>query len=269
VTALFTALRFACWTAALLPLQMILVRLNLPLAKRIPMIYHRGVSRIIAFKIERHGEMSHTRPTLFVCNHSSYLDITMYGAVLPGSFVAKLEVRSWPLFGLLARLQRTVFVERRAVRTAAHRDEMQQRLERGDNLILFPEGTSNDGNRVLPFKSAFFSVAEKEINDQPITVQPVSICYTRLDGIPIGRGNRPIFAWYGDMEMASHLWNVFGLGQTTVAIEFHEPVTMADFKSRKEMSAHCHRVISEGVSRGIHGHLGKPAKHAWRASKPA
>jgi len=269
VTAFFTALRFAGWTAALLPLQMILVGLKLPLAKRLPMIYHRGVSRIIAFKIERHGEMSHTRPTLFVCNHTSYLDITMYGAVLPGSFIAKLEVRSWPLFGLLARLQRTVFVERRAVRTAEHRDEMQQRLEEGDNLILFPEGTSNDGNRVLPFKSAFFGVAEKEIGGKPLTVQPVSICYTRLDGIPIGRTYRPFFAWYGDMEMAGHLWNVFGLGQTTVAIEFHEPVTMAQFKSRKEMSAHCHRVISEGVSRGIHGRLGKPAKHAWWASKPA
>ena len=166
-------------------------------------------------------------------------------------------------------ISRTPQRRRRAVRTATHRDEMRQRLELGDNLILFPEGTSNDGNRVLPFKSAFFGVAEKEINGQAITVQPVSICYTRLDGIPIGRGNRPIFAWYGDMEMAGHLWNVFGLGQTTVAIEFHEPVTMSDFKSRKEMSSHCHRVISEGVSRGIHGRLGKPAKHAWWVSKPA
>ena len=146
---------------------------------------------------------------------------------------------------------------------------MVRRLEQGDNLILFPEGTSNDGNRVLPFKSALFGVAEKEIGGKPLLVQPVSISYVRLDGIPVGRGYRPYFAWYGDMEMAGHLWNVFGLGQTTVAIEFHEPITIEQFASRKEMARHCHRVVAEGVSRGIHGHLGKTAKHAWWASKPA
>jgi 1-acyl-sn-glycerol-3-phosphate acyltransferase len=146
---------------------------------------------------------------------------------------------------------------------------MQKRLEQGDNLILFPEGTSNDGNRVLPFKSALFGVAEKEIGGQPLTVQPVSISYIRLDGIPVGRRYRPYFAWYGDMEMAGHLWNVFGLGQTTVAIEFHQPVTIAQFASRKLLSAHCERVVAEGVSRAIHGRLKKAAKHAWWASKPA
>jgi 1-acyl-sn-glycerol-3-phosphate acyltransferase len=269
MTAFFTALRFAGWTAALLPVQMILVRFNLPFAMRLPMIYHRGVCRLLAFRVEQHGEMSRTRPTLFVCNHTSYLDISLLGAVLPASFIAKSEVRSWPLFGLLARLQRTVFVERRAVRTAVYRDEMHRRLEQGDNLILFPEGTSNDGNRVLPFKSALFGVAEKEIGGQPLTVQPVSISYIRLDGIPVGRRYRPYFAWYGDMEMAGHLWNVFGLGQTTVAIEFHQPVTIAQFASRKLLSAHCERVVAEGVSRAIHGRLKKAAKHAWWASKPA
>ncbi|MDP7641888.1 MAG: lysophospholipid acyltransferase family protein, partial [Alphaproteobacteria bacterium] len=175
--AFITALRFVGWTAALLPVQMFLVRFNMPLSKRLPMIWHRGVCRILAFRVEQHGEISRTRPTLFVCNHTSYLDISVLGAVLPASFVAKAEVRGWPLFGLLARLQRTVFVERRASRTAEHRDEMVRRLEKSDNLILFPEGTSNDGNRVLPFKSAFFGAAEKAINGEPLTVQPVSISY--------------------------------------------------------------------------------------------
>lgn len=269
MTAFFTALRFAGWTGALLPVQMFLIRFNMSFAKRLPMIYHRGVCRLLAFRVEQHGEISRTRPTLFVCNHTSYLDISVLGAVLPASFVAKAEVRSWPLFGLLARLQRTVFVERKASRTAQHRDEMVRRLEMGDNLILFPEGTSNDGNRVLPFKSGFFGAAEIEINGKPLTVQPVSVSYTHLDGIPVGRRYRPYFAWYGDMEMAGHLWNVFGLGQTTVAVEFHEPVTIAEFASRKELAAHCQRVVSDGVSRGIHGRLSKVAKHAWWASKTA
>ena len=171
--------RFFGWTLCLVPFQLVLMAIRAPLAKRLPMVWHRGVCRILGFRIERYGKASRTVPTLFVCNHTSYLDISALGAVVPGSFVAKAEVRSWPVFGFLARLQRTVFVERRASRTAHHRDNMTARLESGDNLILFPEGTSNDGNRVLPFKSAFFGIAEKPIRGKPLTVQPVSIAYTR------------------------------------------------------------------------------------------
>ena len=269
MTAFFTAIRFIGWTAALLPVQIALVGLNLPMSKRLPMIWHRGVCRLLAFRIEQYGDIARKGSTLFVCNHNSYLDISILGAMLPASFVAKAEVRTWPLFGLLARLQRTVFIQRRVSHTAVHRDEMVQRLKMGDNLILFPEGTSSDGNRVLPFKSAFFGVAEKDINGKPPLVQPVSVSYVRLDGIPIGRGYRPYFAWYGDMELASHLWNVFGLGQTTEAVEFHKPISITDFASRKELATYCYKVVSDGVSNGIHGRLSKPAKPAWWASKPA
>ena len=231
------------------------------------MIWHRGVCRILAFRIQQYGELSEYKPTLFVCNHTSYLDICLLGSVIPGSFIAKAEVRSWPLFGLLARLQRSVFVERRVSRTVKHRDEIHKRLLEGDNLILFPEGTSNDGNRVLPFKSAFFGVAEKQINEKATLVQPVSIAYVKLDGIPVGRNYRPNFAWYGDMEMAGHLWNVFGLGHTTIAIEFHKPVTIEQFSSRKDMAIHCQSEIADGVSRAIHGRLHPSNKGKWWTSK--
>jgi 1-acyl-sn-glycerol-3-phosphate acyltransferase len=197
--------------------------------------------------------MSVTRPTLFVCNHTSYIDIEALGAVVPGCFVAKSEVAGWPGFGLLAKLQRTIFVERRAQRTAGQRDVMAERLAAGDNLMLFAEGTSNDGNRVLPFKSALFSVAEQPINGSPVTVQPVSIAYTRLDGMPLMRHMRPLFAWYGDMELAGHLWTLLGTGDITVVIEFHSPVTMDQFGSRKALATHCHQVIAAGVSAAIHG----------------
>ena len=267
--AFFTALRFIWWTAILLPVQIVLVYLKSPLAKRIPIIYHRGVCRLLAFRIEQHGKISRDVPTLFVSNHTSYLDISVLGSIFPISFIAKAEVQNWPLFGLLARLQNTVFVERRISRTVQHTDEIHKRLENGDNLILFPEGTSNDGNRVLPFKSSFFGVAEREVRGRAITVQPVSISYTRLDGIPVGRVYRHFFAWYGDMEMMSHLWNVFGLGQTTVAIEFHKPLTIHEFSSRKEMAAYCQGVVAAGVSRGIHGRLSVPAKKiGWSSKSP-
>src|SRR3546814_20751956 len=130
---------------------------------------------------------------------------------------------------------------------------MTRRLEAGDDLVLFPEGTSGDGNRVLAFKSALFSVAERRPQGEPLTVQPVSIAYTRLDGLPLGRYLRPFFAWYGDMELGPHLWHAIGLGRVTVMVEFHEPVTLDQFGSRKALSDHCHDVVSRGVAAALSG----------------
>src|SRR5439155_9057911 len=107
------------------------------------------------------------------------------------------------LFGWLAKLQRSVFINRQVRSTADQRDSSAARLAAGEALILFPEGTSGDGVRLLPFKSALFSVADHAASG-PVTVQPVSIAYTRLDGIPLGRALRPFFAWYGSMSLAPH-----------------------------------------------------------------
>jgi len=136
---------------------------------------------------------------------------------------------------------------------AGQRDALGERLREGDNLVLFPEGTSSDGSRVLPFKSSLLAVAEREINGQPLTVQPVSIAYTRLDGMPMGRYLRPFFAWYGDMDLAGHLWHAVGLGRVTVVVEFHDPVTLEQFGSRKALSDHCYEVVSRGVAAALAG----------------
>jgi 1-acyl-sn-glycerol-3-phosphate acyltransferase len=183
---------------------------------------------------------------LFVCNHSSYLDIEVMGSLVEGSFVSKAEVKNWPLFGLLAKLQRTVFIERRPSHVVEHRDEIGARLAAGDNLFLFPEGTSTDGNRVRNFRSALFSVAEREVNGKPLCVQPVSIAYTRLDGIPLGRALRPLYTWFGEMDLPAHMWTMLGLGALTVEVQFHEPVTIAAFGSRKALAAYAQDVISTG-----------------------
>lgn len=210
--------------------------------------HHRTNCRIAGFRIEIRGEMRREHPTLFVCNHISYFDIPIIGALVDGCFVAKSEVAGWPVIGLLAKLQRTVFVERRARRAADHRSEMTERLEGGDNLILFPEGTSSDGNGVLPFKSSLFAVAEAPVGGQPVVVQTLSIAYTKLDDMPLGRYLRPFFAWYGDMELAGHLWQALGLGCCTVVLEFHPPVTIEDLGSRKALSAHCQQLATAGVA---------------------
>lgn len=252
-TALCRLLAYAGLTLALMPVQLLAVAFRWPLRKRLPFWYHGRTCRLLGIRIDRLGQPSRRHPTLYVANHVSYLDIEVLGSILKASFVAKAEVAAWPFFSWLAKLQETVFVERRVHRAAEHRDEMSRRLEAGDDLILFPEGTSGDGNGILAFKSALFSVAERRPHDQPLTVQPVSIAYTRLDGLPLGRYLRPFFAWYGDMELGNHLWHAISLGRVTVVVEFHEPVTLDQFGSRKALSDYCYDVVARGVAAALSG----------------
>lgn len=245
-------------TFALIPVQAALLVIGSRRAKALPTRFHRTCCRILGIKLETRGQIAAPGPTLFVANHTSYLDITILGAATNGSFVSKAEVADWPLFGLLARLQRTVFVDRRAREAGAQRDQIAERLEAGDDLILFPEGTSSDGNGTLPFKSALFSAAAIEVRGKPVAVQPVSVAYTRLDGMPLGRNLRPFYAWYGDMDLASHLLGVMGLGTVTVVVEFHPPVTLADFPNRKALARHCESVVANGIAAALSGRAAPP-----------
>lgn len=251
--ALRRILLFAIFTLALLPVQAVLVWLGSRKARDFPYWYHRQVCRLLGIEVLRRGQQSQEEPTLYVCNHVSYLDIPILGRCIRGSFIAKAEIAHWPFFSWLAKLQRSVFVERRSSRTRDHRDQIIRRLEQDDNLILFPEGTSGDGNSVLPFKSALLSVAERRPHDQPLTVQPVSITYSHLDGLPLGRFLRPYFAWFGDMDLPDHAWRALGLGRLTVIVEFHEPVTVQSFGSRKALAQHCQAAVEAGLMRALSG----------------
>lgn len=246
--ALVRLLAYLAITLPLMPVQAIAVALNARLAVTLPVFYHRLCLTLMGFRVQVSGKRLAGPPVLYVSNHTSYLDVIVLGSLIPGSFVAKAEVKGWPLFGWLAQLQRTVFVIRRGTRAGDQRDSIAERLQKGGNLVLFPEGTSNDGNRTLPFKSALFAAAETMVDGHKVMVQPVSISYARLNGIPIGRGLRPLFAWYGAMDLAPHLWRVLGLGTVAISVRFHEPVRLEDFPSRKEMAAHCHRLVALGVA---------------------
>lgn len=257
---------YLAWTALLLPVQAVAVALNAPLGWRLPRYYHRICCRILGIRVETRGAITDRRPTLFIANHTSYLDIEILGALLEAGFIAKAEIAGWPLFGILAKLQRCVFVERRGVRAGAQRDELRQRLEERHSLILFPEGTSSDGNRVRPFKSALFAAAQHQIDGAPVTVQPVSVSYVRFDGYPLGRTFRPLYAWYGDMDMMSHIFEALGVGTLTVAVQFHEPVTLAQFASRKELAVHCYQKVADGVAEANAGLV--PARARKRRRLP-
>ncbi len=247
---------YLVWTLLLMPIQGIGLILRRPWVAQLPRFYHRRCCRILGFDVRQIGEPVAARPVLFASNHISYIDIAVLGSLIPGSFVAKSEIAGWPFFGWLAKLQRSVFVDRQVRSTAQQRDAIAERLAVGDALILFPEGTSGDGNFVLPFKSALFSVVFNK--DMPIIVQPVSVAYTRLDGLPIGRRLRSLFAWYGDMALAPHLWRLLGLGELEAIVEFHPPVMVADFLSRKALADFCHQRVSRGVGRSLAGRKEAP-----------
>jgi lyso-ornithine lipid O-acyltransferase len=263
ILRLSRAVAYLAWTVALMPVQGIGLLLGRRWVAELPVFYHRHCCRILGLKVTRIGRPVSARPVLFVSNHVSYADISVLGSLIPGSFVAKAEIAGWLFFGWLAKLQRSVFVDRQVRSTARQRDAIAERLAARDALILFPEGTSGDGNFVLPFKSALFSVVFGR-GDHEIAVQPVSISYTKLDGLPIGRQLRPNFAWYGNMTLPPHLWRFLGLGTVEVVVEFHPPTTVAEWSSRKELARFCYDRISGGVGRHLSGRDSGPVATAPR-----
>jgi 1-acyl-sn-glycerol-3-phosphate acyltransferase len=242
-------------TFAMMPIQKLAVALNWRLSRWWPKVYHGLSCRILGIDIVMRGTPSDVHPTLFVANHSSYFDIQVLGSLITCSFIAKSDMIGWPLVGQLAKLQRSVFVDRKPTNVGEHKDEIAGRLAAGDSLVLFAEGTTSDGNRLLPFKSSLFAVAQQAPPDLDLTIQPVSIIATQLDGMPLGRAMRPIYAWYGDMPLMPHAWTAMKSGRITVEVEFHRPFK-ADDMSRKQLCARCEAAVEAGVVRAITGRAG-------------
>jgi 1-acyl-sn-glycerol-3-phosphate acyltransferase len=238
--------------------QAVLVRTSPRLARRFPHWYHRRVCRLIGVRLTIEGEVARDRPVLLVANHTSWLDIPVLSAVAPVSFVAKKEVSRWPFVSSLARLQRTVFVDReRRAAAADTANEMTQRLSEGDTIVLFAEGTSSDGNRVLPFKTSLFAAAKptggggEAVADA--VVQTLSIVYTHRHGLPLGRFDRPTVGWYGDMEMTSHAWALLKSGPLDARIRIGPAQPLDSFADRKDLAAKSELGVREEVVRMLRG----------------
>jgi len=236
-------------TPPLMALQWAFLRVAPAAAIRFPNFYHRNLCRVLGAGLRIEGTPPADGACLLACNHVSWLDIPVLSAAAPLSFIAKSEVAGWPVFGSLARLQRSLFVEReRRAATGRFRDMMRARLRAGDILVLFPEGTSSDGNRVLPFKSALMGAAEMTLADgRHVPVYPVTIAYTGRHGLPMSRRERPWFAWYGDMELAPHIWTAIQRAPFEVVVRFHEPLTIDDAGNRKALAEHCENAVREGL----------------------
>jgi len=231
------------WTLIAIPIQAFLMvmpgRLNVGFGKA----YHRGIAWLLGVRIQVIGAAVRSPATLYVSNHSSWLDVVVLGATLEAPFVAKREVGEWPLIRIVARLGRTVFVTRTRTGTKGEAGLIREHLSAGESLILFPEGTTSDGGRVLPFRSAFLSVA-----DTARTVQPVSVVFDRLGGLPACRRDRPLFAWYGDTDIATHVWRLARRPGARATIVLHAPLDPATYPDRKALTAACAEVIAESCA---------------------
>jgi 1-acyl-sn-glycerol-3-phosphate acyltransferase len=233
-------------------------RLAAGLSHGLPRLWHRLCCRLLAIDVRCYGAPEPSGPVLYVCNHASYLDVPVLGGLLDARFVAKSEVAGWPVIGALCRLQRTIFIERRQRCARGQPDALRRALLSGSSLVLFPEGTSSDGNRVLPFKSALFAAADARPGGVEIKVQPVTIAYSRHGGLPMGRRLRPTFAWYGDMTLVGHLWGCLGAGDAGIDVVFHDAVRLSEFGSRKALARHCRSVVAQGLSDALSGRLPVP-----------
>ena len=223
-------------------------------AGALPRLFLWWVGKVFGLRVIIRGEIVRQAPVLVVSNHVSWLDIIVLGGLVPLSYVAKSEVAGWPIIGTLARLHRAIFVDRsRRSATFDIAKLIGHRLVAGDTIVLFGEGTTGDGNRVLPFRPALLAsvreaMSANEGEGAKVLVQPLSVVYSGLDGLPLGRADRPSIAWYGDMSLGPHLLRFLAIGPVDVTLSFGEAfeVTHGDRKAlAKKLSDEVRQVAAE------------------------
>ncbi len=245
--AIRRAVGVALWTLPAMAIQGVCVLVPGQPKVWFATVYWAGVCRLLGMNVRVIGERAGPagRPVVFVSNHSSWLDVPVLGSHLPACFVAKGEVAGWPLVGWVAKLGRTEFVSRQRGATGRERDALRARLAAGDNLLMFPEGTTSDGSRVMPFRSTFLAVAE---GAAPPLIQPVSVVYDRLAGLPTGRASRPLFSWYGDMDLAGHYWRLARHRGMRATVLLHTPIDPAAYPDRKALTQAVWTVVADGAA---------------------
>ncbi|TGQ65033.1 MAG: 1-acyl-sn-glycerol-3-phosphate acyltransferase [Mesorhizobium sp.] len=222
----------------LVPLQILSMKTGWWPETVILKIWHRLILRALGMRVHVKGALSARRPLLIASNHISWTDIMVLGSFTDVKFIARADMEGWPLIGMLSKLQRTVFIERERKRSSGDQaSEIADRMAKGDTMVLFAEGSTGDGNMVLPFKSTLFGAASMAISEgaaQEVFIQPVAIVYTRLHGVPLGRRHRPIAAWIGDEDLVPHLKVLMAEGALDAEVHFGEPVAFSKGSNRKE-----------------------------------
>ena len=224
------------------------------LAAHIPVLFHRLFLRLFSVRVTQSGSPPPPgEPALVLSNHVSWLDIVALGSLRPLSFVAKSEIEGWPLIGTLAKLQRTVFIERaKRAATSSVNATVGERLVSGDLIVLFAEGTTGDGLRLLPFRSSLVGAARAALSAETgglarIRLQPLALAYPRRNGLPVTRAERPEIAWYGDMDLAPHLALFAKRGPIDVHVNWGAPIAFEPATDRKRATAQAEAAVRQGL----------------------
>jgi 1-acyl-sn-glycerol-3-phosphate acyltransferase len=231
----------------LIPIQYFIVLTNLKCKSFIPLIFHKTILKVLGIKLKLLGEKSNIRPLVLVGNHTSYLDIIILGSIMPISFIAKEEISNWFLFGFLAKMQNTIFIKRKNYKTLESLKNINKTLDTNSVIVLFPEGTTNAGKKILNFKSSFFNLFE---NNNTLRLQNFSLCYTHINDMPIDNRTRPQISWYGDMDIISHLSNLLKFSCLNATIVFH-PILSIKGVDRKTISVASFKQVKEGIEKAF------------------
>ena len=223
-----------------IPLQALILWLKLPVWNVLPRLFHRLGCVFLGLRVNVIGTASHGRPTLLVSNHISWTDIIAIGSVAHVTFVAKREVRSWPFVGMMANLQRTIYVDRTrrsdAGRTA---QAMGQHMAGGNVVLLFAEGQSDIGTHVLPFRSALIGAAQHAMLDagaSEVLIQPLTIAYTRLQGLAVSRNERSLIAWIKSRSVRQNIAEILTGPVKDVTVAFGTPMSLNQGDNRKAVT---------------------------------
>lgn len=243
---------FLLLSLVVVPIQLlVLIFTKGPKAYIIPKFWHKGACTIFGIKINIIGTPYSSSQTIYLTNHLSYFDIVVLGSILKASFVAKEDVESWPVFGFLSHLQQTAFISRSREKARQVAGTLEHMIQQEKNLILFPEGTSTDGQNVRPFKSSLFSIAfgKKGEQNTAFKIQPITLHVHSANGHTIkSQDDRDIYAWHIDMTtpMAKHLWGFAKTKGAEIDLLFHLPMDAKDYSERKTLAKACHDTVSKG-----------------------
>lgn len=216
----------------------------------LPNLWHLIICNAFGLRVEVVGTPHQSTQTIFVGNHLSYLDIPVIGSLLRASFISKKEVASWPVFGLLAKLQQTGFIDRSRSAARSEQTAIGGMIADGKSLVIFPEGTSTDGREVLPFKSSLFSLML--IGENPdLTIQPFTVSMRSVDGRePHTQEIRDLYSWHRDMdtELAFHLWHFAKTRGAIITLHFHPPFSASACTDRKLLAKKCQEQVAAGLA---------------------
>ncbi len=198
---------------------------------------------ILNIKVTVNGNESHLERGgyVIIANHVSYVDGIVLGSIFPIVFVSKKEVRSWPVVGLWNILCGSIFIDRQhKERVGSLVDDMTRKLKQEANILLFPEGTSTNGERMLPFQTAPLAAPLRRRS----IIVPVTLAYKSIEDRPVGSANRDLIYWYGEMDFISHFWKLLALRSVEVLVTLQPHVECFRYPDtatgRKKLAEDCY-----------------------------